>query len=73
MADIIFNIASGKSSDKVGAYAFEINAFSGGRGGSKTKGAVHPAIVNNPLLTHMKLQGYGVLILQVPCQWVYIL
>lgn len=59
MSDIIFNIASGKLTGIVGDYTFEINAFSGGRGGSKTKGAIHPAIVNNPLLTHMKLQGHG--------------
>ena len=59
MADIVFNIASGKLSGTVGDYTFEIFAFSGGRGGSKKDGVVHPAIVNNPLLTHMKLQGHG--------------
>lgn len=59
MADITFNIASGRLSGIVGDYKFDIHAFSGGRGGSKKKGAVHPVIVNNPLLTHMKLHGHG--------------
>lgn len=60
MADILYNIATGRLSGKVGDYSFVGFAWSGGRGGSKTVGAVHPTILNNPFLTSLKLKGDGI-------------
>jgi len=57
---VVFNIATGRLSGKIGDYSFVGFAWSGGRGGSKTVGAVHPVIVNNPFLTTLKLRGDGV-------------
>jgi hypothetical protein len=58
MSNLLFNIATARFSGKVGDFAFDVKAWSGGRGGTKTRGAAHPVIVNNPLLTAMKLKGH---------------
>jgi hypothetical protein len=58
MPEIIFNIVSGKLSGTIDSYSFDVYAYSGGRGGSKKKGAAHPIIVNNPFFTRMKLKGH---------------
>ncbi|MFN7846371.1 MAG: tlde1 domain-containing protein [Bacteroidota bacterium] len=59
MADLIFNIATGKLAGSINGINIETIAVSGGRGGSKTKGAANPLLVNNPFLTHIKLKGHS--------------
>lgn len=59
MAELVFNIATGKLSGTIGDYSFDVYAWSGGRGGSKTKNAAHPILVNNPFFTKLKLKGHS--------------
>lgn len=51
---LTYNIASMRLSGTVGATAVDVIAHSGGRGGTKTPGAAHPILKNNPFLTHVK-------------------
>lgn len=47
-ADLTFAIAGGMLTGTAGGEAVKMPAFSGGRGGSTTKGAVDAGVVNNP-------------------------
>lgn len=57
MADLSFNIATGQLSGTINNYSFAVRAWSGGRGGSKTPHVASEVMVNNPLLTCLKLDN----------------
>ncbi len=52
--ELSFNIAEMRLTGNIDGTSFNAIAYSGGRGGSKTKGAVNPITVNNPFLTSLK-------------------
>lgn len=57
--ELTFNIVSGRLYGTIDGKEFSADGFSGGRGGTTTRGAAHPVVVNNPLLTHMKTPGHS--------------
>ncbi len=53
--DLTYNICSMRLTGAIDGARVELVAFSGGRAGSKTKGAVNPVLANNPFHTGHKL------------------
>lgn len=53
MTDLIYNIETGSLKGKIGDNYLSAYAGSGGRAGSKVKGAVNPLLANNSLTTHI--------------------
>ena len=53
MIDLIYNIETGSLKGKIGKTLFNAYAGSGGRAGSKVKGAVNPLLANNSLATRI--------------------
>lgn len=53
--DLTFNILEQRLSGAIDGYIISASAVSGGRAGSKTKGAVNSLLANNPYLTGVKL------------------
>lgn len=54
MADLTYNSVEMKLTGSIDGYKIDANAYSGGRAGSKQRGAVHPILANNPFLTSVK-------------------
>ena len=52
--ELSYNIASMRLTGNIDGTPIDTIAFSGGRGGSKTAGAVNQVVVNNPFLTSLK-------------------
>src|ERR1043165_9108557 len=57
IADLTYNICSMRLTGMLDGSRIEIIAYSGGRAGSKTKGAVNRVLANNPFLTNHKLNS----------------
>lgn len=55
MADLTYNIVEMNLTGAIDGVSINARAFSGGRAGSKQKGAVHPIKANNPFATGIKL------------------
>ena len=53
MTDLIYNIETGSLTGSIGGNHISAYAGSGGRAGSKIKGAVNPLLANNSLATHI--------------------
>lgn len=53
-ADLGYNILEQVLTGEIDGVAISAHAVSGGRAGSKTKGAVNPFLANNPYLTSVK-------------------
>lgn len=56
-ADLVFNIVEQILTGKIGDTAISAHAVSGGRAGSKKKGAVNVLLANNPYSTVVKKKG----------------
>lgn len=54
-ADLTYNIVEQTLRGKIGGAVINADAVSGGRAGSKTRGAVNPMLANNPYATGVKL------------------
>lgn len=55
MTELIYNTAEARLYGDVDGKLIRCTALSGGRGGTKKSGAAHPVLVNNPMLTGVKL------------------
>lgn len=52
--ELTYNIAEMRLTGNIDGNPIDARAYSGGRGGSKTTGAVNPIVINNPFLTSLK-------------------
>jgi hypothetical protein len=59
MNNLTYNIVEARLQGFVNGVLYNEIACSGGRAGSKTAGAAHPILSNNPFLTHIKKDALG--------------